>query len=186
MQIVARWSGWDHTGLEHCVLRRDDGAITLEGVVIGADRGASFAARYRVRTDAAACTRSVDLSFLGAPPVRLDADGRGGWTDRASGASVEALEGCLDADIAVTPATNTLAIVRLGLSPGDSARTLAAYLSAPPGGDASPRPSPARQLYTCLTPTLYRYESLTTGFTAEIAIDAHGLVLDHPDTFRRL
>ena len=186
MRSVVRWSAWDGAGLEHCELSREGGAIRLDGVVIGSDDGARFAARYHVLTDTAKRTRSVDLRFVGGPPLQLEADGRGAWTERASGARIEALDGCLDVDIAVTPATNTLAIARLGLAPGESAQTLAAYLPAPSPRDAPVRPASARQLYTCLTPSLYRYESLTTGFTAEIAIDDHGLVLDYPDTFRRL
>jgi hypothetical protein len=181
-----RWSAWDHTGLEHCELRRDAGVIRLDGVVIGSNQGAPFAAHYCLRTDALARTRSVDLTFLGFPPVQLEADGQGAWTDRTSGAQIGALAGCMDIDIAVTPATNTLAIVRLGLAPGESAQTLAAYLSAPAGPGAPRPPALARQLYTCLTPSLYRYESLTSGFTAEIEIDNNALVLDYPETFRRL
>jgi hypothetical protein len=186
MGAVVRWSAWDHTGLEHCELQRDAGGLSLDGVVIGSSGGAPFAARYCVRTDAMVRTRSVEMSYLGHPPVQLDADCQGVWTDRTSGARVEALAGCMDIDIAVTPATNTLAILRLGLAPGESAQTLAAYLPAPKGADAPRPPAPARQLYTCLTRTQYRYKSLTTGFTAEIEIDSNALVLDYPETFRRL
>jgi hypothetical protein len=50
-----------------------------------------------------------------------------------------------------------------------------------------------QQRYTCLEVTAsggrYRYESLVDGvsrFTAELAVDQDGLVLDYPGLFRRV
>ena len=34
--------------------------------------------------------------------------------------------------------------------------------------------------------TLYKYESLDGGFTANLPVDADGLVLDYPGLFRRV
>ena len=31
---------------------------------------------------------------------------------------------------------------------------------------------------------MYRYESLKSGFTAELKVDEDGLVIDYPDIFR--
>ena len=46
------------------------------------------------------------------------------------------------------------------------------------------------QRYTCLETHpqggRYRYESLSSGFTAELAIDAAGLVIDYQDLWKRL
>ena len=50
----------------------------------------------------------------------------------------------------------------------------------------------SRQRYTCLERDadggLYRYEDRGTfrGFTADLPVDADGLVLDYPGIFRRL
>ena len=45
----------------------------------------------------------------------------------------------------------------------------------------------AEQRYTCLTPDRrYRYEGLFRAFTAELEVDEVGLMLDYPDTFRRV
>jgi uncharacterized protein len=46
-----------------------------------------------------------------------------------------------------------------------------------------------RQRYGCLQARadggLYRFEALPSGFTAELPVDADGLVLDYPGLFRR-
>jgi uncharacterized protein len=48
-------------------------------------------------------------------------------------------------------------------------------------------PERAEQRYTCMISNLrYRYEGLISGFTAELDFDEVGLVLDYPETFRRV
>jgi hypothetical protein len=87
-------------------------------------------------------------------------------------------------DVAETPFTNTLPIRRLRLSPGESAEIAVAYFD---GAELQPWPEPQR--YTRLQKgeegELYRIESLDGGFTADLAVDADGLVVDYPGLFRR-
>ena len=48
-------------------------------------------------------------------------------------------------------------------------------------------PLRAEQRYTCLRQgRRYLYEGLFRGFSAELELDEAGLVLDYPDTFRRV
>ncbi|WP_426142582.1 putative glycolipid-binding domain-containing protein [Pseudomonas sp. DWP3-1-2] len=48
-------------------------------------------------------------------------------------------------------------------------------------------PQVAQQRYSCLALNQrYRYEGIFRGFTAELDVDKHGLVLDYPETFRRV
>jgi hypothetical protein len=43
------------------------------------------------------------------------------------------------------------------------------------------------QAYTCIEPDrLYRYEGITTQYTADLPVDGDGLVIDYPGLFRRL
>ena len=72
-------------------------------------------------------------------------------------------------------------IGRLKLPIGRSAEIKAAYITVP-----ELELSPAPQRYTRLAADRYRYEGLGTGFAAEIAIDADGLVLDYPGVFERV
>ena len=48
--------------------------------------------------------------------------------------------------------------------------------------------SKLEQRYTCLSLDqdggIYRYESLKSGFTADLKVDTDGLVVDYPDIFK--
>jgi hypothetical protein len=118
------------------------------------------------------------------PVVDLLADGEGYWTTH-SGESVPGLEGCVDVDISATPFTNTLPIRRLGLAPGESADLSVAYVDID-----EMRAWREEQRYTRLKKNsedaLYKYESLDSGFTADLPVDTDGLVLDYPGLFRRV
>jgi hypothetical protein len=98
---------------------------------------------------------------------------------------VEYLEGCEYVDISETPFTSTLPIRRLGLAPGERADIRGAYFD---GGELLPWPEPQR--YTCLEKDyrcgLYRYLNLDGGFTADLPVDADGLVADYPGLFERV
>ena len=95
------------------------------------------------------------------------------------------LDGCEYVDISDTPFTNTLPIRRLGLASGESAVISVAYFDG-----AELQPWPELQRYTCLQQDsdggLYRFESLDGGFTADLPVDADGLVFDYPGLFRRV
>ncbi len=190
MKTMVRWAGWNGEGLDHCLLLRDGDGLCLEGLVIGTGDTGTGAARYKLRTDAALRTREVVVSCLGGPELWLVADGTGTWTDGRTGAAIRALAGCLDVDIAATPATNSLPILRLGLAVGEGAEIRAAYLPVPGGPDTGPEaridPMAACQRYTRLGDGRYRYESLSSGFTCEIGVDRDGVVTDYPGIFRRL
>ena len=95
------------------------------------------------------------------------------------------LDGCEYVDVSETPFTNTLPIRRLDLAPGESADVSVAYFD---GSELQPWPEPQR--YTCLEKNdrggLYRYLNLDSGFTADLPVDADGLVTDYPGLFKRV
>ena len=136
MKTVVRWAGWNGEGLDHCLFLRDSDGLCLDGLAIGAGDACTYAALYKVQTDAALRTRDVVVSFVGAPDLWIVADGMGYWKHGRTGAAIEALAGCIDVDIAVTPATNTLPILRSGLAVGKSADIVAAYLPTTVGHGA--------------------------------------------------
>lgn len=185
MATVVCWREWDGEGLEHCAYRLDETGLMLEGVVAGTHEGL-YGGHYLVRTDAAVRTRDVRVAFVGGPALRLLSDGEGGWRDAAAGRSLPELDGCVDVDIRITPATNTLPIRRLGLAVGESREIAVAYVPLPDGAGGL-RPKRVMQRYTRLDGEgRYRYEGLDSGFSADIEVDAAGLVLDYPGVFRRL
>lgn len=180
----ARWQG--EPGLEHLHLTQDMAGRVADGLVIGVLDNTPFRLHYRIVCDAGWQVReaTVDLQGARATRVELRTDRAGHWTT-PTGDALPALDGCLDVDIRATPFTNTLPIRRLALQPGASAELLVAYISVP---DLDVRA--VRQRYTCLDARpdggTYRYESLTSGFTAELLLDADGLVIDYPDVWRRV
>ena len=181
-KIVARWQDWSGKGLEHLVLREDSDEIVAEAAIIGSIDDDSFAARYRILCDGAWRVTEVEVSEIGNDDwVELSHDGAGNWLD-ASANPLPELNGAVDIDISITPFTNTIPIRRLRLDRGQSQEILAVYVQLP--GLAV---TTDRQRYTCLEPgKLYRDESLDSGFTRDIEVDDHGLVVTYPGLFRRV
>ncbi len=178
------WSAWEGPGLGHLRLAVRDSGVVANGVVLGVAEGRPFRLAYEVRCDADWRVRAARVGVPGEPPkVELLSDGEGNWTG-PDGRAVTYLEGCEYVDISETPFTNTLPIRRLGLAPGESAEIKVAYFD---GVVLQPWPEPQR--YTCLENGggggLYRFLSLDGGFSADLPVDADGLVLDYPGLFRR-
>ncbi|HYE92124.1 MAG TPA: putative glycolipid-binding domain-containing protein [Terriglobales bacterium] len=193
--IVARWRDASGRGLEHCVVREEADGIVADAVVIGGDE--SFGVRYRVTCDTAWRVRALTVQLVGgASAVNLVGDGAGAWwSDRSAsmfdarpGSAASArvgtarpdLAGAIDVDIAATPFTNTLPIRRLGLREGEAAEIVVAYVAVP---ELTVAPAPQR--YTRLSERRYRFESRDGGFTREIDVDEHGLVVHYPGLFER-
>lgn len=183
---VVRWSDWSHQGLEHCVCQVARAGLVLEGVVAGTRQGL-YGGRYLVRTDAAFRTREVRVDYINGASLHVEADEFGNWFDRIGDRELADLQGCFDVDIGITPATNTLPIKRLGLRDGESKEITVAYVPLPSQIDGDFLPVRAEQRYTCLEHgRRYKYEGLFRAFTAELEIDEVGMVIDYPDTFRRV
>lgn len=184
--VVARWQDWEGEGLEHCVCHVTGEGLHLEGVVVGT-RDGTYGGQYCVRTDPAFRTREVRVAYVDGPQMWLSADGEGRWRDMRQDRHLPALDGCFDVDIGITPATNTLPIKRLDLAQGESREIAVAYVPLPSQVEGEFLPTRAAQRYTCLQlGTRFRYDGMFRGFSAELEFDPAGLVLDYPDTFRRV
>jgi hypothetical protein len=178
------WAPWEGRGLEHLRLVTSDGVVA-NGLVIGLEAGRPFRIGYEVRCDERWRVQEVRVAApdSGRPVLELQADGEGHWK-RRGGEPVPELDGCIDVDISATPFTNTLPIRRLGLEPGESEELMVTYVRVP-----ELLVGPERQRYGCLEAQansgLYRFEALPSGFTADLPVDAEGLVIDYPGLFRR-
>jgi hypothetical protein len=178
------WSAREEPGLGHLRLAVRDSGVVADGLVLGVDEGHPFRIAYEVRCDANWRVRATRVGVPGEPPkVELLSDGEGNWAG-PDGRAVTYLEGCQYVDLSDSPFTNTLAIRRLDLTPGESAEISVAYFD---GAELQPWPEPQR--YTCVengdSGGLYRFLSLDGGFTADLPVDADGLVLDYPGLFGR-
>jgi hypothetical protein len=179
------WRAWDGPGLGHLRLAVRDSGVVADGLVLGVAEGRPFRLAFEVRCDRLWRVRYAHVGVPGEPPrVELLSDGEGNWAT-ADGQAVRHLRGCEYVDISETPFTNTLPIQRLGLAPGETADVSVAYFD---GSELQPWPEPQR--YTCLEKNdrggLYRYLSLDGGFTADLPVDADGLVTDYPGLFERV
>jgi hypothetical protein len=179
------WVPREAPGLEHLRLVTSDGGVVANGLVIGLEAGRPFRIGYEIRCDGRWRVQEVRAAApdSGRPVIELLTDGEGHWK-RGGGEPVPELDGCIDVDISATPFTNTLPIRRLGLEPGESEELTVTYVRVP-----ELLVGPERQRYGCLEAKadggLYRFEALPSGFTAELPVDAEGLVIDYPGLFRR-
>ena len=89
-----------------------------------------------------------------------------------------------DIDIMTTPFTNTLPIRRLALPP-DAATVLRVVYIRIPELSVEAFDQEYTRLDPAMPPRRFRYRSLASGFTAELAVDAGGLVIDYPGLWRR-
>lgn len=177
-----RWSAWEgcEAGMEHVDVRPADGGLDISGVVIGQQEGAKFGLSYRLKLDSTWRTKAVHIQTTSGHVLDLESNGQGSWTE--NGKAQPALQGCIDVDIQATPLTNTLPIQRLQLATGESTEIRLCYIEVP-----SLNISPADQRYMALAAgSLYRFESLESGFTADLPVDEDGFVRDYPGLFKRL
>ena len=172
------WTYLQHPGMEVCGLWRrvDEGARAgwaLRGAAVFDAGGEPTEARYRVLLDGGWRTRGVHVGVVAGQrkgALRLRVDGQGRWLDGEH--EVVDVRGCVDVDLGLGASTNMLPIRRLGLQVGQSQELTAAWVRFP---DLSVQP--LRQRYTRLAGDRYRYESVDSGFAAELEVDDLGLVL---------
>ncbi|ELZ09256.1 hypothetical protein C479_10560 [Halovivax asiaticus JCM 14624] len=187
MERDVYWRPVDSVGLEHLHYVETEAGVEATGLVLAHADSEPFHLSYRVACDQTHRVTDVELERLdrSEPSLALRATEGGNWTSREN-TPIPAIEGCIDVDIAVTPFSNTIPIRRLGLDVGETARLSVAYVSVPALGVDR-----VTQRYTRLDDRpsgrrCYRYENLSSGFSANIPVDADGLVIDYPGAFDRV
>ena len=182
-QRTAVWKAVEYPGMEHLTLRNEEDSMRFAGVVIGVDEGGAFRLDYSIRCDAGYKVQDVWVSLKGVKVLRLTSDGQGTWWDwfDADAKPLPELAGCLDIDITATPFTNTLPIKRIDWKPGQTETLRMVYFSIPEMTFHADE-----QRYTCIDERTFRFEQVSTGFTAVLTVDDDGLVLDYPGLFERV
>lgn len=177
--VCWRWlDGW---GLEHCRLSGRRDGLALAGGIVAWSEG-PWTIEYEIHCDAAWRTRSVALRATAGVEERrlaIEAHPQGAWI--VDGEVRGDLQGCTDVDLGFTPSTNTLPIRRLAMKVGDQETIEAAWVQFP---SLAVRRVPQR--YTRLEAHTYRYDNLPTGFTADVTVDADGLVVSYPPGWERV
>ena len=174
------WRRLDVAGLEEFRLRESAGGPRLEGTILLAQDAAPLRVDYEIVCTPEWHTRAVRVACVHRGAERrleLAVDG-GVW--RRGGEELPALAGCLDVDLSLTPATNTLSLRRLDLAVGAAAQVTAAWVLFP-----ELTVQPLAQVYTRAAPGLLRYES-ATGFKTEVELDKLDLVVRYPPFWERV
>jgi hypothetical protein len=176
------WQGVETGALDRCHLMAMPYGLRLTGTVLTPAFGTPIEISYLIEADQAGHTRVVYLT-LDEGDGRIDhnllADGAGRWAWEG-GPDLDEVDGALDVDLTVTPATNTLPIRRLAdLEVGRAAELHVAWVQFP-----SLEVIPSAQRYERLAADRWRFAS--GDFTAELVVDPDGLVLDYGGLFRSL
>lgn len=175
------WRRLDRLGIEHCSLAQRADGWQIQGTVISAEPR-PFLVRYGISCDTMWQTRTVEIAVeMGASTrtmrMRVDEDQR--WWSADS--ELLPFRGCIDVDLGITPATNTLPIRRLNLAIGETRAVTAAWVRFP---ELSIEALP--QHYIRLDALRYRYESADGAFTTEIVVDELGLATDYAGGWERI
>ena len=165
------WRNIIGNGAEYSALWRTSEGWLLRGSAVAApDHETPLLVEYELHCDPTWRTHRVLVKrTIGAEArdLSLTVEAHGVW--RLSGNERPDLRDCVDVDLGITPATNTLPIRRLDLAIGRSQPVTAAWIKFP-----ELTLEPLRQRYTRIADNRYRYES-GTGFSTEIVVDDLGL-----------
>lgn len=173
------WTSEQGSGLEqvHATLH-SEGGFMAQGEIQNSE--GPLLLTYRVEIDAH-CSRqeaSVVLSQPAPHELTVVRTPSGEWVINLH--PNPEFDHCQDLDIEGSGLTNTLAIRRLRLSPGESAELCVLYIPVP-----SLEPTVAHQRYTRLKNdddglARYQFEALDSGFSTTLTVDEHGFVLNYP------
>jgi hypothetical protein len=170
------WQRLDVPGLEYCRLWTEPDGYRFEGTLI-VNETQPWRVHYEVGCSPGWETRSAVIGLTDGETtreLRLSAE-KGG---------LAGLAGCVDVDVSLTPATNTLPIRRLrllDLDVGESREVTAAWVGFP---ELSVEPLPQR--YTRVAARRFDYESGGGTFRAALEVDDAGLVVSYPPFWRRI
>jgi hypothetical protein len=192
------WAKEGRRGMETARVRLQRSRLAAVGKAAGSapiryslDYELTSGARYAtkklvIRARGDGWSRWMHLERSPAGIWRAPHQARGVVRLRPPGGEMSLLKGAVDCDLAWSPLTNTMPVLRHDLlRGGGSVDFLMAWVSVP---DLHVYPSAQR--YTFLRRdggySVVRYEAISGGFTAEIVFDSEGLVVDYPGIGRRL
>ncbi len=182
MKTELIWEQLVEKGLEHLVLEQDK-AIVADSLALGVIDGTAYRITYQILCDLSWRVERVRVEDLLGDKARVIIQNDEGIWSNENDHPIEALKGCTEVDIRITPFTNTLPIRRLKMALHESREISVVYFSLP---DLTV--SRLDQKYTFLSQgkdhSVYKYESLNSGFTRDIKVDADGLVIDYPGIFK--
>jgi uncharacterized protein len=170
------WNGEPDWRTEVCEVQLRDDGLAATGAQLGNDPR-PYRAAYELEARKGWVTRRLRVEVGGVGSLELIHDGKGTWVGADNAGE---LEGALDCDLAFSPLTNLMPIRRHRLheQPGTVDFAMA-WVSLP---DLKVHRS--EQRYEHLEPGRVRFSD-DDGFTADLELDADGLVITYPGLARR-
>ena len=173
-------------GLEFADVKLGAGRLAATGVAIGTSPE-PYRLDYTLTTGPDFITTEFRVTAQGQGwqrDLHLARAESGVWS--ANGSEVGEVAGSLDCDLALSPLTNTMPVLRHGLLEGGGPLDFwMAWVSIPDLGIHR-----SGQRYTFVRReadnSIVRYESSSRDFVAELTFDAEGLVIDYPGIGHRI
>jgi hypothetical protein len=181
MQVNILWTGREYYSLENCLIDVTPSGVDINSVIIGRYRSMIYRVDYHLKTNPDWETQFIQVTSRHSnqeQKFRLHRFGNDQWV--SDGQIIHTFDGCTDADIAVTPFTNTLPINRLKLNTGDTKQVKVIYFDL-----LEQEVKPVQQLYRRMNDQQYHYENIPNDFETDITVDENGFVVDYPSLFTR-
>lgn len=176
------WKGFEHESLENCVIHVSQYSFQITSFIIGKFEKLPFKIEYKIEVSPQWETRSFEIvttlknSFS---KITYTSDKDRNWF--VDGKIDTRLAGCFDIDISATPFTNTLAINRLNLIPGQPRLIEVVYVDI---FEKSIRVE--KQRYEKLTDSQIKFTQISNGFEAIVSVDDLGFVTSYPELFEQI
>jgi hypothetical protein len=170
------WRRLDLPGRDQAELTSTAHGHHLAGAAHFQDADELVAITYLVTLTPDWRTQAVALRIMtraGRRRARITSAGTSKWA--VQGRPMPAVSGCIDVDLAFTPATNLISIRRLALDVGARAEVTAAWFDFRTNTLA-----PLRQIYHRISRDQYAYSCPDIAFEATLRVDENGFVREYP------
>jgi hypothetical protein len=176
------WRGLEEWLAESAEVELGDDRLRARGTQLGAEP-VPYRLDYELTTGPGWVTERLALRVVvpdGERRLDLRHDGEGSWT--ADGRPLTTVQGARDCDLAFSPLTNAMPVLREGIRHGRGPVDFTmAWVDVP-----SLTVTPNRQRYEPVDARTVRFVSLEDDFTAALELDEDGLVLRYPRLARRV
>ena len=171
------WKRLDLPGHEFAEFSSDAQSHTLTGSAVFVAEGKSCMLSYKVVCNELWQTQEVHVQGVVKGKhieITLEVSQHKVWT--LNGIEQPQVEGCIDVDLAFTPATNLLPIKRCNLAIGKSEHAVAAWLKFP-----ELTLEKLSQTYRRISDSQFHYSSAGGKFETDLTVKASGLISNYPE-----
>lgn len=172
------WKRLDVEGHDACRLSRTEDGFELSGHAVFDEGGGVCCLSYLVQCDGGWLTRRAQVAgFVGLADFACEIERLAGGAWAVNGVVQPEAQGQLDIDLNFTPATNLVAIRRLGMERRADTQAPAAWLTFP-----EPRLTRLDQTYRRLDDTRIAYRG--SGYEGVLEVAPAGFVLHYPTLWK--